>query len=108
VLHICGNTTHLIPGMARTGAQGASLDSPVDFAAAAQKIPPDLVLIGNVDPVGVMLEGNPEKVKDAAASLLKKMAGKRNFILSSGCDLPRDTPHENIDALIKAAKTFSF
>lgn len=34
------------------------------------------------------------------------MKGIKNFILSSSCDLPKDTPLENIEAFINIGKSF--
>ena len=107
ILHICGNTTHLIPKFPFTNAAGLSLDSVVNFAAAAKKIPQDMVLIGNLDPVRVFMELNPEEVKEATLEFLTQMAGVPNFILSSGCDLPLETPMENITAFMDSAKEYN-
>ena len=87
-----------------TGAQGLSLDAAVDFPAAAQRMPDDVVLIGNLDTVTVMNQMNADEVYVAARDLLAAMAPHPNFILSSACDLPLDTPHANIDALLQAAR----
>jgi uroporphyrinogen decarboxylase len=40
----------------------------------------------------------------AVKKLKQKMFKFDNFILSTGCDLPPDTPLENIKAFVKAAK----
>ena len=104
VLHICGDTGHLLEGMKNTGAQGLSLDSPVDLPAAAKKLPSDLVLIGNLHPVEVMVELSEGAVREKARSLLSAMSGFPNFILSSGCDLPPETPIENIQAMVQEAR----
>lgn len=101
VLHICGDSTLLIPAMARSGVDGLSLDSPVDLAAVARTVPSDLALIGNIAPIKVMLEKNPETVRAEVDTLCLAMAGRDNFILSSGCDLPLNTPHHNIEALVE-------
>jgi uroporphyrinogen decarboxylase len=100
VLHICGNTTGIIPAMAATGVQGLSLDGMVDLAAAAQRIPDDVVLIGNIDPVRVMLRGTEDEVRAEVRSLLDAMAPFPNFVISTGCDLPQETPIANILALV--------
>ncbi|HOX08360.1 MAG TPA: uroporphyrinogen decarboxylase family protein, partial [Planctomycetota bacterium] len=42
VLHICGNTEHLIEGMCRTGAQGLSLDAAVNFPRIAPRVDPEV------------------------------------------------------------------
>ncbi len=102
VLHICGDSTHLLQEMANSGAEGFSLDSPVDLHKAASVVHSDQVLIGNVDPVGMMLEGDETAVGASCAALLDRMQSVPNFILASGCDLPADTPRGNISKLISA------
>ncbi|MFW6045169.1 MAG: uroporphyrinogen decarboxylase family protein [Planctomycetota bacterium] len=102
VYHVCGDTTHLLDQFGKLGAHGLSLDADVDLAEAAQQVPADCVLIGNIDPVSLLRKGNPEQVRQAVLNLRKKMDPYPNFILSTGCDLPQDTPFENIDAMIQA------
>jgi len=102
VLHICGDSTHLLRGMVSCGVHGLSLDSPVDLDEAFDAAPADVLVIGNVDPVGTMVEGTVEDVAAAARELLDRFASEPNFVLSSGCDLPAETPFENIDALMSA------
>lgn len=104
VLHICGDTTRLIPAMCETETQGLSLDAPVNMLDAVKKMPSDKVLIGNVDPVRVMVNGNPEDVKQAVRQLLGEMQPYPNFILSTGCDLPQETPLANIAAFMEAGR----
>lgn len=103
VLHICGNTTYILKEMAATGAEGLSLDTAVKLDEVIGSVP-DSVLIGNVDPVRIMLDGTPEKVYENTLDLRKKMKDHNNFILSTGCDLPPKTPHENIQAFVEAGK----
>ena len=110
VYHICGNTMHLLEAMAETGAQGLSLDSPetgVDLAAAAKRVGPGVAIIGNVNPTKVMLHGTAADEKVTVNELAAKMAGIPNFILSTGCDLPPETPLENIDAFMQAGRAIS-
>jgi uroporphyrinogen-III decarboxylase len=65
---------------------------------------PDVGLWGTIDPVGVLLEGTPAAVRQKVRSLLEsvKAAGHRRFVLSSGCTLAVGTPHENLEALLRA------
>ena len=106
VLHICGDTKHLVEAMSRTGVDGLSLDSMVDFAAIAPKVKPGCALIGNLDPVGLLRSGAPDKVRQATREFLEKTRGLPNLIVSSGCDLPQDTPIDNIRAMIEETKSF--
>lgn len=104
ILHICGNTTRLIPAMADTAVQGLSLDTPVHMLDTIKKIPSDMALIGNIDPVRVMVNGSPQDVKTAVRNLWAEMKPYPNFILSTGCDLPPETPLENIAAFMEAGR----
>ena len=104
ILHICGNTEHLISEMVKTGVDGLSLDTQVDFPKIAPSVPEDVFLIGNIDPVAVMCQESPEKVSEMSLNLRESMSAYSNFILSTGCDLPPEAPHENIEAFMAAGK----
>jgi len=106
ILHICGQSTSLLEAMAETGAQALSLDSMVDLPAAAKRLPADLVLIGNLDTVQVMNDMTPNQVYRATSDLLSAMAPYPNFVLSTACDLPAETPLENIHAMMDAARGY--
>ena len=104
VLHICGNSNHLVEGMAATGVQSLSLDAGTDLVGAAEKVSDKVVIIGNVPPVQVVLEQTPAEVYDFTLQLMKDMSRFKNFILATGCDLPPDTPLENIQAMMNAGR----
>lgn len=109
VYHICGNSSHLVQKMCEAGVDALSLDSHeagIDLPAIAGQIPDDVVLIGNVNPVGSILNGKPEDVAGDVNSLLQAMDDFPNFILSTGCDLPQEIPLENIDAFMKAGREY--
>jgi uroporphyrinogen decarboxylase len=57
---------------------------------------------GNPDSSIVFNQGTPEEVTVKTHALLKRMSGYRNFVLSSGCDIPPGTPATNIDAFFTA------
>jgi uroporphyrinogen decarboxylase len=103
VLHICGDASLLVPEMVQTGCKGLSLDSLVDLPEISQIVPDDVLLLGNIDPV-VVAYGEKSDVKLAVKSLIDKMKGRVNFILSTGCDLPPDTDLENIKYIFEFAR----
>jgi uroporphyrinogen decarboxylase len=105
ILHICGDTNHLIKEMLRTNVSGFSLDYMMDFATLKASIPEDFFLIGNIEPVGVIKELDVPAVQEAVLSLKSDMQDRKNFIISTGCDLPVDTPLENIQAFVETAKS---
>jgi uroporphyrinogen decarboxylase len=70
------------------------------------KIPSDVVAMGNVDPAGQIRNGTPQSVIEATMQILDECSGYSNFVISSGCDIPHESPWENIDAFFDAAKDF--
>ncbi len=109
IYHTCGNTMHLLDKMVESGVTALSLDSEaigVDLPAVAKKLPPDVIIMGNVNPTGVILNGSPRDVEAEVSDLLQRMASYPNFILSTGCDLPQDVPLENIDAFMRAGRHY--
>lgn len=65
-----------------------------------------MTLMGNVDPIEILLGGKPEAVKSAALECLKEGAGGR-FLLSAAGGLAPDTPLKNLKALSKALQIYS-
>ncbi|MEI8234835.1 MAG: uroporphyrinogen decarboxylase family protein [Verrucomicrobiota bacterium] len=104
-IHICGNTTGIIADMGTTGARILEVDWLLDMAAARKAVPEGTVLMGNVNPSDPLVLGKPEAV-DAAARRVIEATGGRGLILSSGCAMGRNTPPENMQALIAAARKY--
>lgn len=102
ILHICGNTMQFIDKMTESGVDGLSLDSVqagVDIAGAAELIPEDMIIMGNICPTGKILTGTAAETRQEVVDLLRSMQKYKNFVLSTGCDLPQEVPLENIEAM---------
>jgi uroporphyrinogen decarboxylase len=109
IYHTCGNTMHLIDRMADSGIDAISLDSAsagVDLPKAARELTGDVAIMGNLNPTGTIYSGSPGEVEAEVKDLMKQMEPFQNFILSTGCDLPQDTPIENISAFMKAGREY--
>ena len=96
-LHICGNTRKILAGMGRLGCDIVDLDSLAPLADARAQMGPKQVLLGNVNPVAILRNGKPETVTSAIAEC-HQQAGAR-YIVGAGCEVPRDTPADNLRAL---------
>jgi uroporphyrinogen decarboxylase len=105
-LHICGRAGHLVELMCKTGVDAISLDSPTDITKIKDKVPPDIMILGNLAPVEVLMMKKPDEVRAATLEMLKAMEDVPNFGVLSGCDLPIGTPMENIKALINTVKEY--
>jgi len=102
-LHICGNTRRILSGIGRLGCDIVDLDYMVPVNQARQEMGPQQVLLGNIDPVKVLRNGSPESITQAIAEC-HRQAGPR-YVVGAGCEVPRDTPHENLLALRDYARS---
>lgn len=100
-LHICGNTTHILGDMAETGCEIIDLDHTADMGIARERMGPGPVLLGNFDPVSVVLDGTPDTVY-AACRWCHEQAGRR-YIVGPGCEVPPGTPAENVHTMVRYA-----
>ena len=66
----------------------------------------DISLMGNLHTTEVMLMGSPEDVERASKQAIDDAAEGGGFILSTGDQCGRDTPDENIHAMIEAARDY--
>ncbi|HFB97665.1 MAG TPA: uroporphyrinogen decarboxylase, partial [Bryobacterales bacterium] len=101
-LHICGNIRPILEPLGRLGCDIIDVDSAVPLAEARRRMGPDQVLLGNLDPVRTLRNGSPEEVAAAVAKCYEA-AGPR-YIVGAGCEVVRDTPPENVHALVRAAQ----
>ncbi len=102
-LHICGNTRRILEGMGKLGCDIVDLDSMAPIAEARQQMGPNTILLGNLNPVAVLRNGDPAGITAAIAEC-HRQAGPP-FIVGAGCEVPRDTPAENLRALCAYAHT---
>ncbi len=100
-LHICGNTRRICRDMAELGCDIVDIDFLVPFDAARLESGPACVLLGNMDPVRMLRDGTPDDIASCAAQC-HGAAGARH-VVGAGCEVPRDTPHENLAALVRYA-----
>ncbi|MBM3999673.1 MAG: hypothetical protein FJ297_09080 [Planctomycetes bacterium] len=102
-LHICGNTSAIVEGMGKLGCEIIDLDWMTSLTAARAAMGSDPILLGNIDPVRALRNADPDSVRDAFAEC-HRQAGDR-YIVGAGCEVPRDTPLENVMAMIDYAKS---
>ncbi len=104
-LHICGNTRRSLAAMGRLGADIIDLDSSAPISEARERMSSTQVLLGNLNPVTVLRNSNPALITETVAQC-HHQAGAR-YIVGAGCEVPRDTPLENLRALCHYATSHS-
>jgi len=103
VVHICGDTTKILPFLAQYDFCGFELDYKTDAVTAKCTAGARHVLFGNIDPSGVIARGSPQEVREATRRLISAWKPGGHFVLNAGCAIPPTTPPENIRALIETA-----
>lgn len=107
IYHNCGGSVlAMMDSILSTGSAAYHFGNAIDMREALLSVPKDVVIMGNLDPVGDLKDGTPESVRAAVLGLLESCGGYGNFILSSGCDIPPLTPWENIEAFFQASKEY--
>ena len=107
VYHNCGNAVlRMMDSILRTGAGAFHFGNAIDMADAIALVPEDTVVMGNIDPAGEFRGGTPESIRKATIDLLERCGGHKNFVISSGCDIPPLSKWENIDAFFAAVAKF--
>jgi len=101
-LHICGNTRRIVEGMGQTGADIIDLDYPTPLGHARRAMRETQVLLGNIDPVRELRDGTPASVEAALARCFEQAGAA--YICGAGCEVPRGTPHANLEAMAQFAR----
>lgn len=102
-LHICGNTRRIFDGMGDLKCEMADVDFPVPMEQARALAGPLQTLAGNLDPVRDVRNGSPSSIAQSLETL-QQQAGE-HWIVAAGCEIVRDTPHQNLHAMVQFAKT---
>ena len=102
-LHICGNTRDILREMGELGCEVVDIDSMVPIDVAREAVGPNQIIAGGVDPVAELQNGSPESVHNAVQKC-HQQAGSR-YIVAAGCEVPPDTPTENMRTMAEYANT---
>ena len=104
-LHVCGKTLKHTDKLVETGAKVLSIDYLTDIVKCIERVPKNVVIMGNINPM-LLLQGTKEEIINEVEQLNYSMRQYKNFIFSSGCLIPSNTPKENIEIMIKTTLEF--
>jgi uroporphyrinogen-III decarboxylase len=97
---------HLAQSLAEANFDVFNFSHEMDAGEIKSRMGHRVALMGNVAPLDLGVRGTPEQVLHSAQEVARKCAGG-GLILSFGGGVSPDTPPENIDALVQAARSAS-
>ena len=104
-IHFAQGSGHLLDQFIKTGADCLSIDVSSEITTALQIIPEKLAVQGNLDPA--ILFTNPDIVRNQTKELLDKTRTKKNYIFNLGRGIDKDTPIENVSAMVETVKGYT-
>ena len=105
-IHICGNSGPILSLLAQTGADMIDVDYKTDLTACRQAVGDRAVIRGTLDPSSVLRFGDPELVDRLCRENIAVLGRKGRFFLAAGCDIMRDTPAQNVRAMVEASRRY--
>lgn len=106
--HNCGDNTVLqAPSIIENGSRLLHFGNSINMADMLPLIPEHILCMGNVDPANQLMRGTPASVKEATKAVMEACSGYKNFVVSSGCDVPPLSPWENIRAFYEAVTEYN-
>ena len=105
IVHCCGYVPQCIKFAPEVNPGGAiHFDHQVNLSKAKREIGDRITLMGNIDTSSVLQLGTPGEVEQACGKAIQAAAPGGGFILSGGCEIPKDMPHENMHAMLRAVQ----
>ncbi len=102
---VCGDATKNIEGMCQTQPDSIAVDENINMVAVKPITDQhNIVLQGNIPLTTRMLLGNQQDNMKYIVDLLEELPNHKNLIVSPGCDMPYDTPVENVIAAVEAIR----
>jgi len=106
-IHICGRSKEIWQDVVDIGISNFSIDNVEDLEEAKKIMGQRVIITGNVPPVDVVHLGTKEEIFDSVKDSIRKgYNSPKGFILSTGCQIPMNTPIEKVEMFMEAAKIY--
>ncbi len=108
IYHNCGSSViRMLPQIFALGATAYHFGNAVDMRDVMKEAPEDALCMGNLDPAGLFAGESSSEIYQETLALLNDLKEYKNFILSSGCDIPPHAKWENIEAFFSAIEEYN-
>jgi len=104
--HNDGDTTHLLDRLKDVGANMFNYGQEMSTATVKKKVGEKMALVGGLNSIGVLLNGEPEEVEEHSKKAIFEGGINGGFVLSNEGGMASHTPWENILAMINSATKY--
>lgn len=106
-IHICGKSKDVWMDVVEAGISNFSIDDIEDLEEAKEIMGNHVLITGNVPPVDVMYLGDQEAIYASVKDCIQKgYDSPKGYILSTGCQIPMNTPIEKVKMFMDAADLY--
>jgi uroporphyrinogen decarboxylase len=107
IVHNCHASSEHLDAMLESGAGLYHVGPGLDVVGALARVSPEIVLSGNIDATAIFEKGQAQTAGEATRALLEATRPHKNFVISSGCDIPPGSPLANLNAFFRAVADFN-
>lgn len=104
VFHNDTKSDHILPSIKELGIHVFNLGKSTNLELAAQLAGDDFSLMGNLDPLDLLIKGLKDEIIVEAQKCIALVKNNPRFILSAGGGLNEGTPLSSLEALIEAVE----
>jgi len=104
-LHICGYLDPVMEDLLSLGIDYIELDAPSSLKRMVEVSKKKVVIRGNIG-AEIFLEGTKEQIEQAVKDCIDTAAEGSAYILSTGCQIPLDTPIQSVRYYAEAAEKY--
>lgn len=101
-LHICGYVDPIMKDIVDLGIDWVELDGPSSLKKMVEESQGKVIIRGNIG-AEIFSEGTREQIEEAVKECIEAAAGTNAYVLSTGCQIPLNTPLECVGYFIEAA-----
>lgn len=107
LIHSCGYVPQCLKFAPLANPGGAiQFDYQVPLKKAKKQIGKEITLMGNLDCNRILHLGTPQEVEAVCRKAIEDGAAGGGFLLSGGCEIPRDMPDQNMQAMLRACNKY--
>lgn len=104
-LHICGYVDPILKDIVDLGIDWVELDGASSLKKMVEESQGKVIIRGNIG-AEIFSEGTKEQIEQAVKGCIETASESNAYVLSTGCQIPLNTPLENVQHFMEAAQRY--